>query len=72
MIAAIDDPVDVAQHDVSRRDAVVAQDPDLLEGARAMLAVGEDRDARPAVGLGGGLEHAQVSGLTARPRTRRP
>src|SRR5688500_12701135 len=62
VIAAIDDLVDVAQHDVSRRDAVIAQDPDLLERARAVLAVGEDRDARSAMGLGCGLEHASVTG----------
>ncbi len=43
-------------------DAVVAQGPDLLEGTGAVLAVGEDRDARSAMGLGGGLEHAPVAG----------
>ena len=72
VIAPVDDLVDVAQHDVVGGDAVVAQDADLLEGARAVLAVGEDRDARPAMGLGRGLEDAPVRGPTARPRTRRP
>src|SRR5215204_5258188 len=45
VIAPIDDLVDVAQDDVPRCDAVVAQDADLFEGTGAVLAVGQDRDA---------------------------
>ena len=61
VIAAIDDLVDMAQDDVPGGNPVVAQDADLLEGTGAVLAVGQDRDARAPVGLGRGLEHAPVA-----------
>ena len=57
----IDDLVDMAQDDVARRDPVLAEEADLLQGAGAVLAVGQDRGARPAVGLGRRLEHAPVA-----------
>ena len=42
-------------------DPGVGQDPELLERARAALAVGVDRDAGPPVGEGGAAEDRQVA-----------
>ena len=62
VIAPVDDLVDVAERDVLRRDPGVDEDADLLEGARAGLAVGVDGHAGPNVGRGGGTEDRQVAG----------
>ena len=56
VIAAVDDLVDVAERDVLPGTPSSSSRRDLLEGARAALAVGEDRAAGPVVRRGRRLE----------------
>jgi len=51
----------VGQHDVARRDAESAEERHLLQGSRAVLAVGQDGTACLDVGDGGRLEHPGVA-----------
>ena len=61
VVAAVDDLVDVAERDVLRRDAVVGQEPELLEGAGPGLAMGQDRHPGREMGERGRLEDAPIA-----------
>ena len=60
MIPAIDDLVDVAEHDVRWVDARIPEHLDLLDRAAAGLAMGEDRGPCPPMGRRGCLEHPPI------------
>ncbi len=61
MKGAIDDLVDVRQDDMSWVHAAVGQEADLFRATGPVLAVGEDRNARPAVGVGRGGKRALIA-----------